>query len=593
MAEINPNNKVDQGKLRTAIQWSYKKLGQFRKKRHERVKEYVGYNYSDTGSDDRMPINLMELSISIYLQQLAAQAPRCLVLTPQDNLKPAASKFEARLNAHLEDIKFGDTLELWVLEALFAIGILKSGLNRSGMVEVGGFEHDVMEPFAEVTLLENWVCDMTVTRWEEIQYCGDKFRVPYIWTQETDMFPQKAREKIFRSNLKKERSDEDSGSLSGQGGGLQVEEFKDTVELWNMWLPQEKLVLCFQVDDDANDEPGELLDVFEWSGREEGPYDLLSYHKVPGNIMPLAPSSLWQDFNNLANELSRKLGRQAQRQKTITLVQAGADKDGNRVINANDGEMIAVDNTKNVHEVKYGGIDQSNLAFLIHLKDLYSYLAGNLDALGGLSPQSDTLGQDKLLNANASQRLMKMQQRTVNKTTNVIKAQGFYLWDDPVSEYPINYQIKGTDIVIARTFTPQDRQSPYEAFALSIQPYSMQHQTPQARLNGILGIIERLAVPMLPIMQAQGASLDLEALFRLIAKYGDWPELNEIITYIDPQHAPAPGGEAKQSPNTKRTYERVNRPGATRQGKDQALMQTLLGKMPQGSEMASLNRATG
>lgn len=592
MVQINPNNRVDQGNLRRAIQWSYKKQKPFRTKRMGRIREYVGFNYSDDGSADKMPINLMELSISIYLQQLAAQAPRCLITTPQDTIKPVASKFEARLNAHLVDIKFGDTLELWVLEALFAVGILKSGLNRSGMVEIGGFEHDVMEPFAEITLLENWVCDMTVTRWEEIQYCGDKFRVPFIWTQETDMFPKAAREKIHGANLKKEKADEDSGSLSGQGGGLQVEEFKDTVELWNMWLPHEKLVLCFGVDADADDEPGELLSVFEWNGQEGGPYNLLGFHPVPGNIMPLAPASLWQDFNNLANELARKLGRQASRQKTITLVQAGADKDGNRVMKANDGEMIGVDNPKNVNEVTYGGINQSNLAFMIHLKDLSNYLAGNIESIGGLSPQSETLGQDRMLNASASQRLVKMQQRTINKTTEVIKAQGYYLWDDPIGEYPINHQIQGTDIIIARTFTPQDRQTPFEAFNLSIHPYSMQHQTPQDRLNGILGIIEKLAVPLLPLLQAQGASLDLEALFRLIAKYGDWPELNEIITYMDPQHAPPQGG-AHQSPNTTRTNVRVNRPGATQQGKDQVMMQTLLGKLTQPSEMASLNRATG
>jgi hypothetical protein len=198
-----------------------------------------------------------------------------------------------------------------------------------------------------------------------------------------------------------------------------------------------------------------------------------------------------------------------------------------------------------------------------------------------------------MLNASASQRLVKMQQRTINKTTNVIKAQGFYLWDDPIGEYPINHQIQGTDIIVARTFTPQDRQTPFEAFALSIHPYSMQHQTPQARLNGILGIIERLAVPMLPLMQAQGVSLDLEALFRLIAKYGDWPELNEIITYVDPQHAPQQGGGPRQAANTTRTNVRVNRPGSTEQGKDKAMMQTLLGKMGQGDEVASLNRATG
>ena len=43
-------------------------------------------------------------------------------------------------------------------------------------------------------------------------------------------------------------------------------------------------------------------------------------------------------------------------------------------------------------------------------------------------------------------------------------------------------------------------------------------------------------------------------------------------------------------PMTKRTYERVNRPAGTRQGKDRAMAQAMLGKPPQPDEMAAITR---
>ena len=52
---------------------------------------------------------------------------------------------------------------------------------------------------------------------------------------------------------------------------------------------------------------------------------------------------------------------------------------------------------------------------------------------------------------------------------------------------------------------------------------------------------------------------------------------------------PRPEYISTKSPVSHRTYERVNRPGATRHGRDAALMQTLLGGKAQGAEMAALS----
>lgn len=55
------------------------------------------------------------------------------------------------------------------------------------------------------------------------------------------------------------------------------------------------------------------------------------------------------------------------------------------IISSNDGETLRLDNPDRAREYRFGGIDQPSLAFLLQVKDLFVYLGGNLDSLGGLA----------------------------------------------------------------------------------------------------------------------------------------------------------------------------------------------------------------
>jgi len=274
--------------------------------------------------------------------------------------------------------------------------------------------------------------------------------------------------------------------------------------------------------------------------------------------------------------------------------QAGADADGNRVIEANDGDMIKLDNAQGVNEFKYGGISPESLGFLVMVRDLFSYMAGNLDVLGGLGPQSETLGQDQLLSASASMRIQKMQKATITFAKEIIEDIFMYMWEDPLYNPIVTKRVKGFDDVSVQVpFGPEQRQGEFLRLNIDIEPYSMQHTTPEAKLQGLRTIFQEFVAPFLPMMQAQGVAIDMEMLFRKIGKLGNIPELNDIIVYETPIHEPQPQQPAGKPANTKRTYERVNRPGATNAGKSQILQQALFGKKPQVSETASLLRQTG
>jgi len=255
--------------------------------------------------------------------------------------------------------------------------------------------------------------------------------------------------------------------------------------------------------------------------------------------------------------------------------------------------MIALDDPKNVQEYSFGGVKNESLAFLVIVRDMFVYLQGNLDALGGLSPQAETLGQEQMLSANASARVQKMRMRIEDFTTQGAKDIGQILWTDPSYRIPLVKKTPVEGLEAHFEWGPEDREGDFYQYNIKVEPYSMQRKTPEERLAFIDKYMQTVVLPLMPMLQAQGVTVNFEMINRLYSKYGRMPELEEIISFANPQ---LPMQQPVQTPgmpaNTKRTYERINRPGATRQGKDQVLMNTLMGGNNQPAEQASLFRGT-
>jgi hypothetical protein len=264
-------------------------------------------------------------------------------------------------------------------------------------------------------------------------------------------------------------------------------------------------------------------------------------------------------------------------------------------MDAKDNDVVPVTDPEAVKEAKLGGIDQETLAFLIQTRDLFSYLGGNLDALGGLSAQSETLGQDQLLTASASERIISMQKDTIKFTKEIVTDIARYLYYEPMIDMPLTKPIPGYEsLSIATRFNSDMAEADFLEYNFDIQPFSMQHQTPESKLRTISQILTTLILPMQGSLQQQGVFMNFESLFDIYAKYGNIPELRDILIYsnpLEPQNQPI-GNPPEKSNFSHRVYERVNRPGATRAGKDDAMVRLLMGSGIQNSEANALRQTT-
>ncbi len=281
---------------------------------------------------------------------------------------------------------------------------------------------------------------------------------------------------------------------------------------------------------------GDALHEQKWLGPEKGPYHVLAYGVVPDNAMPSAPIQNLLDLHRATNNCFRKLIRQGQRQKGLTFVQGAANEDGSRVMNANDGDIIKVDNAAAVNVKDFGGPNQALTQLAENLKNTFDFMAGGLSLMGGLGPQSKTLGQDKMLNENSSHSVKDMQDVTIDFTSDILTAMNWYWWYDPISVRMAEEKLSSGTSIQTR-ITPQMRQGPMPDVACD--PYSLQHSTPQMRLQFLNQIVASVQ-PMMQLLQQQGIFFDVNFWLQKVAEYGDAPDLGQMFTIRTPQ--PAQGG---------------------------------------------------
>jgi hypothetical protein len=208
---------------------------------------------------------------------------------------------------------------------------------------------------------------------------------------------------------------------------------------------------------------------------------------------------------------------------------------------------------------------------------LFSYYAGNLDNLGGLEQQSQTLGQDKLLSAAAGAQMKDMQDKVAIFIRDIFRSIAHYEWNDPVKRRMLEKPIPGTDTTIQVEWNRDSKKGKFDMYDLDLDIYSLQDNSPGVRLQKLGVIMQQYIMPLAPQIQQAGGTIDVQKIISLVAKYSDFPELSEVVTFSDqPGNGPAQGQPSGQPQNTTRTYERTGGSGMSRQGADETLTQQLM-----------------
>ncbi len=553
-------------RLMESVEWAEKQLDFQRRKRVEAIRLLVGSHFGEGGARQAVPVNNLKMAVDIYVRSLAPHSPRIMATTIREEMRATAVSLELAVNEIPKEIGLDDTLRKWVTEAMFSIGVLKVGLHSVG--QALGQEYG--ESFADVITLDDYFLDMSAKTMETIQYEGNSY-----WMKVEDL--KKMKSWTHYKNISGVVHDEftvvnEQGQERAEGVTTNetAEVFSERKWLRDVYLPDEGIMITYSVKDKVK------YNEVEWDGPDDGPYLKLGFADVPGNLLPLPPVSMWRDLHELGNNLFRKLGRQADSEKSVLGFPGGDEEAVTEFKGARDGDGIAY-NAGEPKRLVAGGVNQKTLAFYLQTRDLFSYFAGNLDSLGGLAALSETATQDKLMSNAASAQLKDMSVRTVAALRKLFEALAYYEWNDPIKSRTLQKSIPGSMFKIPVKWNAESRKGKISDFFIDIDVYSLLDDSPSAKLQKVSLIVKEYVLPLMPLIQAAGGTVDVQRLLQIVSRYSDTPEISEIVIFSDrPMDAPASGQRASGQAPKQAPQARPSGGGVSRKGASNAIQQALL-----------------
>ncbi len=572
----------NQDKMFRSVKRSYRGLEQYRDLNEKLVSDYAGSHYqgeSSRGTAKNRYVNLMNQAVEAYQMLLAANRPRVIITTNLSQYRGFATSFQHAVNALIKEIRLEETLEKWVMDAFFCMGIVKTHLADAGLTKL---ENDIWmdpgKPFASNIALDDFVYDMSANKWSECKYAGDMYRLSY--DDAVELFGEEAmrdHQPGKTSSLSNDRVDEiGKPQLSGE------EDFEPMVDLADIWVPRHNIIYTYVVENrrDFTLAGPHPVAVEEWDGDEGGPYHLLGFNDVPEHVMFSSPASHLEMLDALVNDLYRKASRQARRQKDVHLYTAAGASSAQQIQLADDGEWVNVQDTSDVSMMKQGGVDASNFQFMTGAMNTFDRMAGNLQAQMGLAARAETLGQEQLVHGAASQKVDKMGKRVAECVTKLVKSLGQMLWADEFKQIVTQVAIPGAPS-FQNTFSwkPGDREGNFIDYNFEIDAYSMQYQGPRAKLDQLNSLVQGVYLPLAQMVQQQGGTIDLHQLTKQYSELLNLPELMQIVKFgyaMDGEVAHQPMTEVPmKAPSTTRNYVRTNVSAASMQDPMQQIAQAM------------------
>lgn len=584
-------SSVSMGRLCDAIRASRMVLEPYRVARREAVRKYAGDQWSTETSRTPRPVNFLSLYLQLVSRSMIASNPRVNLGTFQKEHKAVVSAMEEWANPEIVRMGLAESLQRGGVDALYGFHVMKVGLATPGESEKSGWNLRAGQPFASCIDLDDWVMDNHARTLNDLMWCGHRSRVPVAALKDSSLYKAAERKKVKENpdpQFNNQAGDERISMLSRQYIANDLVEPYEMCDIWEIYLPLERLIVTMLSDDGGSPTLSDDEDAFDerpWVGPESGPYHFLNLMPaVSGNAMPKGPIQDLIDMDEALNGIFQKLIDQAARQKNLLGVAANADGDALRITEARDGEVVRMDNPDKIKPMGFGGADPGNQQFALGLWDFLNKLGGNLELMGGLGAQSKTATQDKMLNANAGMSVRWMQQAMVSHTAKVVEALCWFWHHHPQKVMTSYHEIEGLSNPIQRKVTPQERMRiPFESLSVKVDPYSLQHQSPDEKLTFLNQVVGQIVIPLMPLLEKQGISIDINKYVEKVAEYGSSYDLMDIITTIEPSD----GGASSEGPtkpgNTSRTYNRVNASEKTESGQRTAMQQALQGQNPGGN----------
>lgn len=505
--EISPKH------LQNAVRDGYKRLENFRSARLMFLRQYVGQYYdAESGSIGSEPLNLIFNAIRVLVPNLVFNFPKHNVSTDFMAHRDYGEMLGMALSQQDKKLKMKDVYRRWIVDAIFTIGILKTGIADSGTA-ISFEEDDQIDPGTVYTGnvdFDNLVIDPAARTIEEGMFIGDRVRVSRTALLDSGLYNNDLIQRLPSAGADGKYKDRAEG-LSAKNIDLgDLENGEDEVEICELWVPRAKAIVTVPGDYDFTAD--DFLRVHDAYCDDSGPYTFLRLSPpVPNNPLPVPMVGIWHDLHIMANRMVKKTMEQADRQKDIIGYRRGAADDAQEALDASDGEAIAMDDPDGVKTYSFGGQQRSNEAHIQQLQQWFNMMAGNPEGMAGLSMNAKSATEASMLQGNSQTSLEDMKDAVYSGVAEEGRKRAWYLHTDPLIEVPLTRRVRtspqyapgpagpmmvapGSEKEIQVMLTPEARCGDFFNFTFEVEPESMGRIDSQKRLAQALDF----AVKILP-----------------------------------------------------------------------------------------------
>jgi hypothetical protein len=549
----------------------------FRKARMMYLRQMVGQYYDkDSGSIGTEPINLIYNAIRTIVPNLVMNFPKFNVESEWVAYRDYGELLGMGLDYDTKQKDLRDTYRRWIVDALFMLGTLKTGVGDSGTAlsfDDWGESYDPGMVYTELVDFDDLIIDPACTDFRKAAFIGDRIRVPRESLLESGLYDNELIEQLPNADEEASQSKRDARHLSQQENkAAEVSEFMDEVEVAELWVPSAEAIVTVPATKDVTFDRYLRVADFYGPSTPTGPYTFLQFGvPVPNNPINAAAVGIWYDLHILANKMAKKTIDQATRQKTIVGFRRQAADDAQEALDAMDGEAIAMDDPDGIKEYNFGGQMPSNENMTSQLTGWFNMMAANPQGLSGSAMDADSATEAQILQGNANIGLNDMKDAVYIAVAEEGAKRAWYFHTDPLIELPIAKRqpippvidpTTGAMIQPARIedvqefLTPEARQGDWVDFTFAVQPESMGRVDSQVRLRQALDFAAKVIPSVATAAQAMammGQPFSISKFLIRLAKDAGIDWLDEV--FYDPEFQmqmaqmmmQAPGPEGSQA----------------------------------------------
>ena len=540
-------------KFAYAVKQGFDRVSRYRKLRAMLIRAYVGKLYAEEkGLTGDEPINLTFQAVRAIVPNLIQKHGSTKIGTEIVEYRDYAFLLSKALDVIDKRIKLKDILRYNVVDTMFGLGILKSGLACGGNVlNFGDILIDEGQVFTDNVDFDDLTIDPTCRLLRKAAFIGDATRVPRQVLLDDDSFDHDAVMALPRSFHADARRRADA-LTKARISQVEMDELQDHIDVVEIWVPgaNTKIVMA----DPRQKIMDNYLSINDFYGPGDGPYTFTALTQpVPGNPFPVAPVGIWNDLHNIANEMAVKTFEQAKRQKDLLVVDAGYVDEAEDARTASDGEVL-VGNPDSMKAVSIGGQNPANEAILTSLQGWFNYMSGNPDQLAGIAAGAKTATGQSILQSNASVILEDTRDMAEAAQAEVNRKMAWYLHTDPLIDMPLAHRKPGGDNIQLR-LTPEQRRGDFLDFTFTTKRRSLVRIDPAIRSRRIIEfgtkIVPSIIMSAMTAMQmglpfnVQRALTDLAEEQGILEEVYDWLEDPEFMQRMAIMQAMGPQNQGK------------------------------------------------